>query len=112
MKVEMTPQKNILTYMPVMLKITGETNPPTVEVEGLGKVPVSKENGKFVSEFWSQKEGKYQIIIRGENTTWRSQVNIEPQGYVSFNQHMVILGGMLIFSAMGLVLWIKKLKKT
>ncbi len=60
MKVEITPQENILTYMPVMLKITGETKPPTVEVEGLGKVPVSKEKDKYVSEFWSQKEGSYQ----------------------------------------------------
>lgn len=111
MKVEMTPQKNILTYMPIMLKISGESNPPSVEVEGLGKVPVSKEKDKYISEFWSQKEGKYQIIIRGENSTWRSLVFIEKQGYVTFNQHMVIFGGILIFSAIGLILWMKRLKK-
>ena len=111
MKVDMYPSKNILTNMPVMLKIYGEKNPPSVEVEGLGKVPVNKEKDKFVGEFWSQKEGKYQVIVRGESSVWRSLVSIEKQEYVTFNQHMAILGGLLVFSAIGLVLWMKRLKK-
>jgi hypothetical protein len=111
MKVDMFPSKNLLTNMPIMLKISGEKNAPSVEVEGLGKVPVSKEKDLFVGEFWSQKEGKYQVVVRGENSIWRSLVSIEKQEYITFNQEMAIFGGLLVCSAIGLVLWMKRLKK-
>lgn len=111
MKVDVSPQKNILTNMPITLRISEVTNPPSVLVEGLGKVPVTKEKNQFVSEFWSQKEGKYQVIVKGDNTTWRSQVNIEKQEYITFNQEMAIFGGLLVCAAIGLILWMKRLKK-
>ena len=111
MKVDMFPQKDILTNMPIMLRISEVANPPSVEVEGLGKVPVTKEKDQFVGEFWSQKEGKYQVIVRGDNTVWRSSVNIEKQEYITFNQEMAIFGSLLVCCAIGLIIWMKKLKK-
>ena len=111
MKVDMIPQENLKTNMPIMLKISGEVKSPSVEVKGLGQVPVRKEKEQFVSEFWSQDKGKYQIIVRGENAIWKSMVTIEKQEYITFNQEMTIFGLLIICSAVGLVLWMRRLKK-
>jgi len=111
MKVDLSPQGEIRAGMPITLKISEVSNPPLVEVKELGQVALRKMGNLFVGEFWSQKEGKYQISVRGDKVTWSSTINIEKQEYITFNQEMTIFGTLLLFGALGLILWMKKIKK-
>ncbi|MFI5391541.1 MAG: hypothetical protein ACHQYQ_09280 [Bacteriovoracales bacterium] len=112
MKVDLSPQGEIRTNMTITLKISEVSNPPLVEVKDLGQVVLRKVGNVFVGDFWSQKEGKYQVFIRGDNGTWSKTINIEKQEYITFNQEMSVFGGLLLFGALGLILWMKKIKKS
>jgi hypothetical protein len=97
--------------MPITLRISGEEKAPKVEVKELGIVNLRKEGFEYVGEFWSQKPGKYQISVHGDNIIWRSVINIENQEYLSFNQEMTVFCGLLLACAIGLVIWMKRIKK-
>ncbi len=111
MRVEVNPFENVRTNMPITVKISDETTLPSLEVTDLGMVPVRKDGKDFVGEFWSQKEGKYQIVVRGKDSIWRSSIKIDNQKFITFNQEMTVFSILILVAAIGLILWMKKIKK-
>lgn len=54
--------------------------------------------------------GNYQIKVHDQIQSITLKANVQEQEYVGFGSHMIIFGPLLIFSLLGIFLWIKKIK--
>jgi len=112
MIVEIFPIDGIRTTVPVTVTITDAKIAPKVFVKGLGSVDVVKGKDFYQANFWAGKAGRYEVIVKGKSESFRKILNIEQQQFMTFKYEFGFFILLFILFSTGLILWMKKLRKT
>jgi len=111
MQVEISPKNDIRTTVPVTLNIKALVK-PKVNVLGLGTVDVVKIKDIYSAVFWAQKPGLYEVVVTGKSETFKKTLKISEQHYMSFKYEFGFFMLLFILFSTGLVLWMRKIKKS
>ena len=111
MKVEINPKEGLRATVPIDLKIKDTDNMPKVYVKGLGEVDVLKMDDGYQAVFWSSSPGTYEVVVEGKNKAFTKVLEIGEQKYLTFGQEFGFFTVLFILFSMGLILWIRKIKR-
>ena len=112
MKVTLFNEHHIRESVPIELAIAGAKGEPRVSVHGLGDVDVKLRGDKYIARFWTMEQGHYEIKVQDLEQTWQKVLIVKEQEYLGFAQEFSFFLVCLTLSALGVALWIKKLKGT
>jgi hypothetical protein len=112
LKVSIYPEGSVYPNVPVRLKVFGESNPPFIHVSGLGGVTPKKLKNYYFAEFWAKKAGQYKMTVKGQQEIWHGLVSVDEPYFFSFSQEIGLLLAIGLCFIGGLVLWMRKIKKT
>jgi hypothetical protein len=109
MKVSVYPKENHRTSVPIQITIEDAEAKPLVIVEELGQIPLMKSDGDFISEFWVQRAGEYQVeVIQGSKPVWSETLNIKEQEFLSFWVEFGLFLSILFPVLYGVAKWIQR----
>jgi hypothetical protein len=111
MNVEILNRDDIRESVPIELIINGVAEKPKIIVSNLGAVtPVEYLEG-YKATFWSMAEGSYKIDIVAGSSSWSEIIEVQEQSYINFKQEFGLFSLLFVLVSLGVVKWIKHLKK-
>ena len=112
MNVKILDREDIRESVPIEIEIQNTQGRPTVYVQNLGSVDVQQLHNKYLAQFWVMEKGNYQITIKDQRDIWNEALVVKEQSYLTFRQEFSFFLILLVLFTAGIILWMKKLKRT
>jgi hypothetical protein len=107
MIVELNPQNNFRTTVPIYLKVKNFNLPVIVEVKPIGEIAFSIKDKILSTHFWVDKSGNYELKIQDKNSIWSKEIHIEKQQFINFTNQFGFFSILFLILITGLILWMK-----
>lgn len=109
MKVKILNSDQIREGVPIEVIIQNSAGDPQIQVEQLGTVPVIPTKNGHMGKFWTPREGNYKVTVRDRSSVWETVLAVNKQDYIQFRHEFSFFLIGLVFAALGVYIWMKKL---